>query len=197
MFHPNPPATLLSVGKPTPWGRLPDFAATLVFGHATPILVIQLPRRERGTDRDVLIKGAIAVGIQREGTSALLAWYWSLPGRPSDDLVFDTPFHLGLEAPGHRKLPVSEDGTMPVIVVIQDKKGRCTALRAGSVGAEVTAHLVEAGQQQIIDARSADFELRHRRTIKMMMSLGSPLYIYEQAIARDNVAPPSWDATQH
>ncbi|ODT79415.1 MAG: hypothetical protein ABS76_19690 [Pelagibacterium sp. SCN 64-44] len=174
---------------------MPDFAARLVFGHVAPILIVQLPRREQGTDREVLIKGAITVGIQREDASALLAWHWSLPGRPY--LTFDTPVHLGLEESWHRRLPVSEDGTMPVIVVIQDKKGRCIALRTGSVGAEVTAHLVEAGQQQIIDARSADFELRHRRTIKTMMSLGSPLYIYEQTIARDTVAPPSWDATQH
>ena len=187
MFNSNQFATAISVGKQTPWGRLPDFRATLILqGHATATLVVQLPKREKPADREILTTGAISVGIQREGASALLAWRWSLTGQP-DTLIFDTPFHLGLEDPWDQVLPRNEDYNVPLLVVAQDSRGTCFAMRGGVIGAEVSEQLLQICQHQLVDAQSADFELRHRQTIKKMMQHGTPHDVYQRALP----APPS------
>ena len=186
----NEYATVLSVGRVTPFGRFATSGASFVLdGHSVAMLVNQLPRKERHNDRRVIETGVIEVALLTEGVSALLAWRWKAGEGEADVCAVDTPFHIGLEHPLHRLLPLS-DGRIPVVLVTQDSKGRCVSMRHGAIGREVSASLIGLRQHQMQDVGRANFELQHRRNVRAMMDrTPDPLAAFEAAGVHSLVAP--------
>ena len=190
-MHSNEYATVLTVGYPTPFGRFAATGASLVLaGHSVAMLVNQLPPDEHHNDRHVIETGAIEVGLLCEGVSALLAWRWKTGEGENDVCAVDTPFHIGLEHPPHRLLPLTDDGRIPMVLVTQDSQGRCVSMRHGVIGTEVSAGLIGLRQAQLTDASRANFELQHRRNVRAMMDrTPGPLAAFEAAKLHSLVAP--------
>ena len=154
------------------------------------MLVNQLPPDEHHNDRHVIETGAIEVGLLCEGVSALLAWRWKTGEGENDVCAVDTPFHIGLEHPPHRLLPLTDDGRIPMVLVTQDSQGRCVSMRHGVIGTEVSAGLIGLRQAQLTDASRANFELQHRRNVRAMMDrTPGPLAAFEAAKLHSLVAP--------
>ncbi|MBO9591153.1 hypothetical protein [Devosia sp.] len=186
----NEYGTVLSVGRYTPFGTFATSGASFVLdGHSVAMLVNQLPRREHYADRNILEYGAIEVALLTEGVSALLAWRWKTGETENDLLAVDTPFHIGLEDPPHRHLPLIDDGRIPLVLVTQDHKGRCVSMRHGAIGSEVTSALVQLRRHQLADIHRSDFEVQHRRNIRSLMQrLPDPLTAFNAAEIRSTVA---------
>lgn len=198
----NDYVTVLSVGRRTPFGAFPTSGASFVLdGHSVAMLVNQLPRREHYCDRRILEHGAIEVALLTEGASALLAWRWKTGESENDLHVVDSPFHIGLEHPQHRFLPLTDDGRIPLVLVTQDYKGRCVSMRHGAIGPEVTSALVQLRRHQLADIGRSDFEVRHRRNIRSLMErVPDPLAAFNAAEVRSAVAggvPVEGSGTRH
>lgn len=187
----NEYATVLAVGNPTPFGRFAFSGASFVLaGHSVAMLVNQLPHEEHHNDRHVVEAGAIEVGLLSEGASALLAWRWKTGEGEDDVYAVDTPFHIGLEHPRHRFLPLADDGRIPMALVTQDSRGRCVSMRLGAIGKEVSAGLIGLRQAQLTDVSRANFEHQHRRNVRAMMDrTPGPLAAFEAAQLHSLVAP--------
>jgi hypothetical protein len=198
----NEYATVLSVGRRTPFGAFPTSGTSFVLdGHSVAMLVTQLPRREVYGDRAILEHGSVEVALLTEGVSALMAWRWKTGEARDNTLAVESPFHIGIEDPPHRYFPLTDDGRIPLVLVVQDYKGRCVSMRHGAIGPEVTSVLMQLRQHQLADISRSDFEVRHRRTIRSLTDgLPDPLAAFNTAEIRSVVAKgfsPESPGTRH
>ena len=116
---------VFSEGQLTPYGKRPDGAA-LVIGPDPLTLVVSLADPTRGEIAE-LRRGRPRVGLAAPvtpGGAALMAWRFEPLSSGSPGLWFDTPFHIGLNAPANRCLSVREpDHYRTVMIVVQDEAG--------------------------------------------------------------------------
>ena len=153
-------ATVLSVGKQTPWGSMfnPFGGASFILNQqVVATLLFQLPSDAREDEIAISASGRLDVGVSDASNSIMFTWRFK---GDRTSYIFDTPFHIGLEVEGARQLPVV-DNSIPLVVVTQDYAGICMHMRFGTIGPRVTAHLVQALRRQISDIERPDFEERH------------------------------------
>jgi hypothetical protein len=144
------------VGKPTglamPSGGP---SAILIGGHVAPqsLLVVSELTKPTLEEIEVFKTGRVQVAIAREENAMILTWRIL---RPADGkgLVFETPFHIGLQEAGTRYLlprETAEHGRT-VRMMLQDEHANCRTTRTCVIPPEASHAIEEAVVDQVIDA---------------------------------------------
>lgn len=114
------------MGQATPYGKRPDGAALLI-GPDPLTLIVSLSEPSAAEIAEIR-RGRLRVGLAapvKPGGAALLVWRFEPLTSGSPGLWFDTPFHIGLNAPADRCLPLRRpDQYRTVIILVQDEAGR-------------------------------------------------------------------------
>src|SRR3546814_103166 len=114
---------VFALGKPTPFGPMPDGAA-LTLGPDSLTLVVSLSQPTRA-EMSELRRGRLRVGLTdpiAPGGAALLVWRFEPQSPASRGLWLDSPFHIGRNARAERYLQErAPHEHRTVFMVVQDE----------------------------------------------------------------------------
>ncbi|GAB9241477.1 DUF3846 domain-containing protein [Bradyrhizobium diazoefficiens] len=144
------------VGKPTglviPSGGA---SAILIGGHIAPQSLMMVSQLTKPTleEIEVFKTGRVQVAIAREENAMILTWR-ILRQADGKSLLFETPFHIGLQEAGTKYLlprETAEHGRT-VRMMLQDEHANCRASRTCVIPPEASHAIEEAVIDQVIDA---------------------------------------------
>lgn len=144
------------VGKPTGL-VMPSGAASaiLIGGHIAPQSLMMVSELTKPTleEIEVFKTGRVQVAIAREENAMILTWR-VLRQADGKCLLFETPFHIGLQEAGTKYLlprETAEHGRT-VRMMLQDEHTNCCASRTCVIPPEASHAIEEAVVDQVIDA---------------------------------------------
>lgn len=144
------------VGKPTGLVMPPGgVSAVLIGGHIAPQSLMMVCELTKPTFEEIEVfkTGRVQVAIAREENAMILTWR-ILRQADGKCLLFETPFHIGLQEAGTKYLlprETAEHGRT-VRMMLQDEHRNCCASRTCVIPPEASQAIEEAVVDQVIDA---------------------------------------------
>lgn len=130
-------------------------AAIVIGGHVSPqslMLLAELRNPSLG-EIDVFKTGQVQVAVARQESATILTWRIGQQ-RDGKCLWFETPFHIGLEQAGARRLLPRETARHGRLVrmVLQDESTKCRVSRTCVITPDASHAIEEAVVDQVVDA---------------------------------------------
>jgi hypothetical protein len=140
----------IGVGGPSPYPAMAD-GATLDIGPTGLTLIVSMSSPTKAEIRAIR-RGQLDTAMMTVGSTAILLWRFK-DKRGRQRIELESVFHIGLLPSGMRRVPSGDAGKVHgVLILLQDERATCRALRFVSLPVKVSDAVDAAVKMQADEA---------------------------------------------